>query len=298
MSAPEPDDPGGGVRTAKGRTGTPPALTYADPRDPWARRALIRAIEALSGRRHLEALYQELYRTLDEDDHFFDRALELLRVGLDLDEARLDRIPRDGPVIFVANHPFGVLDGLILCYLARRVRGDFRILVNAVLCREPRVEHQLLPVDFEETRAALRTNLETRRAALGALRNGGTVVIFPSGGVATARRGGFGAVQDLEWKTFAAKLVQQSRACVVPFWFHGRNSRAFHVVSQVSTTLRLALLMHEVRRRIGTRVRVSVGEPLPWTSLEPYADRAALTAYLHGVTHDLARGAAGGGGRS
>jgi putative hemolysin len=277
---------------------TPPALTYADPEDPWVRRAAIRTIEALSGRRHLETLYRELYRTLDDDERFFERALELLRVRLDLDEARLAQVPRTGPVIFVANHPFGVLDGLILCDLVRRTRGDFRILVNAVLCREPRVEHHLLPVDFDESRAALRTNIETKRAALATLRAGGTVVIFPSGGVATARGGGFGPVEDLEWKTFAAKLVQQSRASVVPVFFHGTNSRAFHLVSQISMTLRLSLLMHEVRRRIGTTVRVTVGEPLPWEALAAVPDRQALTEHLRAITHGLgseARDAAGRG---
>lgn len=275
------------IEPAAARRSDPPRLTYAEHDDPWLKRSLINAIERFSGREHLQGLYRRLYEVIEDDDQFWSLCLELLDIELDIDPVQVARIPREGPVIFLSNHPFGVLDGLILCWLTHRTRQRFKILVNSVLCQEPRVIPFLLPIDFEESREAMKTNIRTKQQALATLRDGGTVVIFPSGGVATAVGGGFGRLEDLEWKTFAAKLIQQSRATVVPVFFHGRNSRLFQLVSQVSMTLRLSLLMHEVRNKMGRVIRVSVGDPVPWSALSAFGDRQRLTDHLRALTLGL-----------
>ena len=92
------------------------------------------------------------------------------------------QIPKDGPLVFVANHPFGIIDGLILCDIAARVRGDFRILLNNRLMKDEELNKLFLPVDFDRTREAMKRNVETKKNAQQILENGGTVIIFPSGG--------------------------------------------------------------------------------------------------------------------
>lgn len=137
-------------------------------------------------------------------------------------------VPKQGPLIFIANHPFGVVDGLVLCDLAAQTRGRFKILIHAALCQDVDLAPYFLPVDFEETKAAIRTNIGSKRVALETLAADGTRVIFPSGGVSTAfSKFGFGPVAEWPWTTFTAKLVHQSRASVVPVFFYGTNSAGF-----------------------------------------------------------------------
>lgn len=259
---------------------TTPRLSYVEPEQPLLQRALISAVERLSGRERLQAVYDELKSEPFELSRFFDRALALADIDVQLDTPPGGAgIPREGPVVFVANHPFGIVDGLILCRLAAQTRGDFRVLLHARLCQDADLAPYFLPVDFMATAQARATNLQTRKAAAQTLREGGTLVIFPGGGVATAPHGR-GAAQEFPWSPFVARLVHQNRAAVVPVYFHGQNSRLFHVASAVSDSLRAALLLHEARNKIGRCFRVSVGRTIPYEALEPLRDRAALTRTL------------------
>jgi putative hemolysin len=179
------------------------------------------------------------------------------------------------------------VDGAILCDLAARTRGEFRILIHAMLCRDADLARCFLPVDFEPTAEATRNNLHTRRIALATLREQGTLLIYPGGGVATASRLGFGNLRDMPWTTFAAKLVQQSGATVVPAFFHGANSRLFHVLSHVHPALRTGLLLREARRQFGTTVRMEIGAPIPYERVHHIRCRARLTELLHRETWRL-----------
>ena len=184
------------------------------------------------------------------------------------DEQALARIPASGPVVIVANHPYGVLDGIVISWLVEKVRRDFVVLTNAVLLRAPEVRGHVLPIDFAGTPEALQTNVESRAAARAHLGRGGVVVVFPAGAVSTApdRLGRRPAV-DARWQPFVAALVQRSRATVAPMWFGGQNSRLFQIASHVSATLRLSLIFHEVKARIGTALPVVIGAPVPFAEL-------------------------------
>lgn len=260
----------------------PPRLSYTDPDDPWPIRRAVSAMEVLFGRRRMEALYDRLKARAGGPSRFFADALREAGVAVDCDPRRLAAVPRSGPVVFVANHPFGVLDGAILCDLALKVRGDFRILLHSLLCQDRDLARFFLPIDFDETRNARRTNIRSKQLALESLSRGVPVLIFPSGMVATAGRLGFGPVEEPPWTTFAAKIVRKARAAVVPFHFHGRNSRLFHVASHIAEPMRRALLVREALNKFGRRVRVEIGAPIPWETLARQDGRAGLTDYMRG----------------
>lgn len=270
------------------RPSLPPKLTYADPEDSWLKVQLIRAVEVATGRLKLERIYRALKRDPQRMDEFFGEALRLGRINIDQDGLEAHNIPAEGPLIFIANHPFGLVDGLMLCDLAMRCRGRFQILLNARLCKDDDLEPYFLPVDFNENRAAMATIIETKRLALETLRANGTIVIFPSGGVATAPLMG-GRAEELPWTTFTAKLVSQSQATVVPVYFHGQNSRLFHVASAIGETARTAILLFEARNKLGKRFRMTVGEPLSYDTLKTFGGRAELTQYLYRKTLELAQ---------
>jgi putative hemolysin len=258
-------------------------FTYAAPEDAVWRRSLIHAIEQVSGKPRLWRLYADYCRGPAAGD-FFAEAVERLSLKLAVDRRDLQRIPRDGPLVVVANHPFGVIDGIVLGYLLSRVRPDFRIMVNSVLFRLPELQPFLLPIDFAGTRAAQATNLATRRQALADLAAGRAIAIFPGGTVSTAASP-LGRAVDPAWKPFVGRLVQEGRAAVVPVFFEGQNSRLFQWASRLSMTLRLALLFHEVVNKMGGEVALRIGAPLPCQQLARFADRRALTDHLRALTY-------------
>ena len=124
-------------------------------------------------------------------------------------------------------------------------------------------------------------------AARRLLREGVTIVVFPAGGVATAEKP-FGKAEELPWKAFTARLIQQAQASVLPVYFEGQNSPLFHFISRYSLMLRLSLLVSEFRRFVGATIRVHVGAVVPFAALKARDDRTALTAELYALVHRLA----------
>lgn len=262
-------------------------LTYANEDDPLSKRLIINAIERASGRQKLEKLYDEVRAMNIAPIEVWETILQKLNIHIQYDKAQLARVPVDHPVVFIANHPFGVVDGLILGYLVSKVRKKFAILVNEVLCREPLFDPFFLPIDFRETKEATQTNIDTRKKTMARLKAGEALAIFPAGGVATSPQF-WAKPEDLEWKRFVTKIIQVTQATVIPVFVHGRNSRLFQVASQVSLSLRLSLLLREAKNKIGTQIQVSVGDPISYAELSEIKDRQVLLDFLRSKTFELA----------
>lgn len=266
-----------------------PVFSYADASDPPVKRGLIRLVEVATGQRRLKRLYLANRRHPVAGETFWQASVRSLGLDVRFDEAALARIPSTGPVVVVANHPYGVLDGIVISWLAQKVRGDFLVLTNAVLLRAPEVEEFVLPVDFSGTDEAMRTNLRSRALARKHLDGGGCVVVFPAGAISTApdRLGRHRAI-DGPWQPFTSQLIQRSGATVVPICFEGQNSRLFQIASHLSPVLRLSLIFHEVRNRIGTVMHVAIGAPIPFEDLAALKDRQQLADDLRARTYALA----------
>ncbi len=264
-------------------------FSYAAPDDSLMRRRCIQLIEVLTGRTHLEKLYQD-YRALPEPrPPFFSSSVIRLGLRLNYRQDRLDAIPKSGPLVVVANHPFGVLDGIVLCDLISRVRPDFRILANAVLWRAEELREHVLPVDFAETRDALKTTLRSRHEARKHLTNGGVLLVFPAGMVATSERllSNHLKAYDRRWGSFTAQLITRTKSPVLPVFFEGQNSALFQVASHIHEALRLSLLFHEVRRRMGQQINLAIGEVRPYVNLTQFDNGQDLADDLRAMTHAL-----------
>lgn len=262
-------------------------LSYTSQDDPLFRRLLIGTVEYASGRRKLEKIYTNVREQQLDRKEIWQQILGELEIEMVFDEQQLERAAGiQGPLVVIANHPFGVVDGLILGHLLAQVRTEFFVLVNEVLCREPMLAPYFLPIDFRETKDALQMNIQTRKLAMQRLRAGEAMGIFPSGGVATAPQP-WKKVEDLEWKRFVVKLIQQTGATVLPLYMHGRNSRLFQVASKMSLNLRLSLLLHEVRNKIGRKIMISIGDPIAFSELEYLKNRQDLLDHLRKITEEL-----------
>jgi putative hemolysin len=265
-------------------------FSYAAAEDPGLKRFVIRLIEKMTGQPHLKRLYDDHRTNPKPGESFWDSAIRRLDLKIVTNEDALARLPREGALVVVANHPFGVLDGVIICQLVARVRPDFRVLTNSVLYRADEIKPFLLPVDFTETKEALETNLKSRAAAKHHLMAGGCLILFPAGGVSTTPKPWDKHAVDAEWKNLTARLIAQAKAAVVPVYFAGQNSRLFQLASHVSMTLRLSLLFKEVHDRIGTEVHVRVGDVIPYARLATINDRERFMDYLRQATYALGAG--------
>ena len=271
---------------------TPPAVrfTYSHAGHSRFRRGLIRSVERLSGRDALQSLYQDWARHgRRAEETVFDAAVRLLDVTLDLRGAELTRVPRDGGLLIVANHPFGILDGLAMGQLAMRLRGNAQILTNSLLCQVPEIAPHLLPVDFSGTPEARRLTSATRRRAVDLLADGKVVVMFPAGGIATANAPVLGRAYDAEWHPFAGRLATIPGVSTLPVHFHGQNSRLFQIASHLSYPLRVSLIFYETRRRMGRALPVLLGTPIAASELERLP-RGDVAAVLRRRTMELAAG--------
>jgi len=273
-------------------------LSYASAHDPRWRRWLMRTIEDLSGRRGLLPIYHRWRSTV------VGRRPDPMRVLLEMIGTRLEiaakgpagaagfppRVAPGHPLVVVANHPFGIGDGIAVLRLAEALERPYRILIHSDLMRIPEIRPYALPVDFSLTRAATENNLRTRLQACRLLKEGVTIVVFPAGAVATADRL-FGRAEELPWGSFTARLIQQAEASVLPVYFEGQNSALFHLVSRYSEMLRLSLLVSEFRNFVGATVRVHVGPVTPFAAFASRGDRRGLTEELYVRVHRLAPGA-------
>lgn len=262
-------------------------ISYASSAVTRGGRALIRVLENVTGRlrliRRADGYEHEVARGRD----FWEVMVERYGLSLEITGGSLSNIPANGPLILIANHPYGILDGLMMGYILSKVRGDFRILANSVFRKAEELDRIVLPIDFDESREAVAANLETRRTALDYLARGGAIGVFPGGTVSTAARP-FGAPMDPSWRNFTAKMIARSNATVVPIYFEGHNSRLFQIASHLHQTLRLALLIKEFKARVDEPVRVVIGHPIDAARLaELKGDPKRMMDFLRRATYEL-----------
>jgi putative hemolysin len=202
----------------------------------------------------------------------------------------LENIPADKPLIVVANHPYGILDGLMLGrILSQRRSGDFRVLAHRIFRRSADLKKVILPMSFDETKEAAKQNMQTRKDALAYLAQGGAIGVFPGGTVSTSAKP-FGRPLDPSGRNFTAKMIAKSDAVVVPIYFEGHNSRLFQLASHLHNTLRMGLLIREFRTKMNAPVRVIIGEPIARHEIDARKkDPNAMMDFLRQATYALSK---------
>lgn len=262
-------------------------ISYAHSATTRGGRTMIRVMENITGRISLikRAAGYEDEVAMGRD--FWQVIVERYGLSLDVAGGSLSNIPANGPLILIANHPYGILDGLMMGHILSVVRGDFRILAHKVFRKAEDLNRIILPINFENTREAVQENLETRKEALRYLGQGGAIGIFPGGTVSTAVKP-FDQPMDPGWRSFTARMVAKSQATVVPIYFDGHTSRMFQIASHLHYTLRMGLLIKEFRKRVDTPVRVVIGQPIAQAELQARArDSKAMMDFLRKATYEL-----------
>lgn len=246
-------------------------LSYANTfTNPWKANT-IRIMEWCTGKIPLIRLVRRFERAgASAGQEFWAQALGHMNIELQTPPEQVARIPKTGPVIVVANHPHGLVDGMVLAELIGRVRTDYKILTRSLLTGVSEIEDFMIPVPFPHEEDSREQSLEMRRRAMEHLAGGGVIVLFPSGVVASAETA-FGKAVEAQWNPFTAKMIHRSGATVVPIHFPGQNSRAYQIANILSPTLRQGLLIHEVMHACGKPQKPVVGEPFSRDDIKKWA---------------------------
>ncbi len=236
------------------------------------------AIEAALRFPAMNRIYREIHSKCD-DRHFSDRTLDALEVELQFTIGDLSRIPATGPVVLIANHPIGGIDGLAMLAIMRRIRLDSRMIGNYMMSIIPDLREIYLFVDPFGGEAAVRRNLATMRQAMQWLRDGHMLASFPSGEVASfqlrQRR-----IVEPQWSDSIARMILKTGAPVVPIHFEGRNSTLFHAAGVVHPRLRTLMLPTEMLRRRGRALQVRIGKLIPFEQISRHGSPESITEYL------------------
>lgn len=246
---------------------------------PLHQRWLIKAMETVSGRGQLVTRYRQ-----------FQRASTTVH-GIDIWDVALDHLGARGPatdslclpprrpgkgLLLVANHPFGVADGVTLAWIASRIDPEFKVIANGVLCQEPALNHNILPIEFQPSRAATKLNVETRRQAIQTLKSGGVVALFPAGAVSWSPEKGQ-PVRDDIWKPLVGRLIRSAQPDVLPICFQGANSALFQRASRTALTFRLGLYLYEIRKRLDCPIEFTVQAPIEFEAIPDLPEQALAT---------------------
>ena len=222
---------------------------------------------------------------------FAEHALKDLGVDYSIPQEQLERIPKEGGFIIVANHHFGSIDGLIMAASVGNIRPDFKLMTTFLLSRIPSLKDIFIPVDnFSSGKARSLNGIRTAMAHIAA---GNCLGLFPAGEVATWQRGknrtSLGkkrVVEDIPWAHSVIKLVQRSGLPVIPMYFDGENSKLFHRLGRIHPRLRTARLMREALNKQGTHVEVRIGQAIQPEEIAAL-DTNALATYLRSRCYAL-----------
>ena len=262
-------------------------ISYSYSAQTKAGKTVIKLMENTTGRLRLIKRARGYEQEVANGRDFWQVMVERYGLSLDIVAGDLSKTPTSGPLIMIANHPYGILDGLMMGHILSSVRGDFRILANTVFRKSADLQRVVLPISFDETKDAVRENLATRKNALAYLADGGAIGVFPGGTVSTAATP-FAQPMDPGWRSFTARMISKSNATVLPVYFEGQTSLMFQLASHLHNTLRMGLLIKEFKKRIDTPVRVVVGDPITQEDLTEFStDSRAMMDFLRKKTYEL-----------
>ena len=264
------------------------AFTFATSEVSKLGQNFIKLIELCTGKLKLKKLYDQYLNENNPPENFWHDAVKKLKFNL-ISHSRINNpIPKKGRLIVVANHAFGVADGVSMCSLISNVRNDYKLITHKVLRQAEAVKDKILPIDFSGTREAALDNINSRKLAEKCLKNNGVVIIFPSGQIATKNKLLKSVkADDGEWKQFTSKLAIRSDSPILPMFFEGENSHLFHIANKMGQTFRYSLMMYELKRKIGDTINVHIGDIIDLIKLKELGDAKEITKYIRYKTYSL-----------
>lgn len=194
----------------------------------------------------------------------------------------LDKLPAEGPVLIVANHPLGGLEGVALAEILLEHRPDLKVLTNELLTRIPELSQIFVGVDVLSGNAQ-QANQKGLLQVSRHLKKGGALLIFPAGKVATYNFKEH-QILDHEWNRIVGHLAKRAAPTICPIYIEGRNSRLFYLMAAVHPILRSLMLPRELSNKSGFQLTAHIGDLVGPKDIAKLEDSQAVTDYLRLVT--------------
>ena len=264
------------------------AFTFASSEVNRLGQNFIKITELCTGKLKLKSLYDQYLKENNPPENFWHDALKKLQLNIISHYHSNLGIPKNGRLIVVANHAFGVADGLTMCSLISKARQDYKLITHKVLRQAEAVKEKIIPIDFSQSKEAILSNIQARREAENLLNDNGVVILFPAGAISTKEKlKRKEKAVDSEWKQFTSRLAIKTKSPVLPMYFEGQNSHLFHVANKIGQTFRYSLMMYELKRKIGDTINIHIGNIIPFEIIKEIGDLKDITKFLRNKTYSL-----------
>ena len=216
-------------------------------------------LEKISKIDEIKSLYKVNYKELKQSNNFWKKTLDILKINYIAEN--VDNIPKAGSSIIVANHPFGLLDGLIICSIICDVRKDYKILINDEVSQIDQIREYLLPIKFSTLTEDIKKNIISKKKAIEHVNSNGILITFPSGEVATSSLI-FNEANERRWKPLIGSIINKTNAEIIPVRFFGKNSLFFQTIGFVNNNLRRILFIRELLNKKNQTFKLSIGKKI------------------------------------
>jgi putative hemolysin len=225
---------------------------------------------------------------IDSDDNFAEKLFHknVMNIGLDYQDSDLEKIPKSGPLIVVANHPYGAIDGIALLALLKRARPDVKLMANYILGGIPNLKEHFFLVDPFKRSDSSRKSLGGIREAIKWIKNGHVLGIFPAGEVSTYNKVEKKVV-DREWPKATGMIIRTAKCPVQSVFFGGQNSKFFQLLGKINPILRTLWLARECGRSCNHDIPLKIGDVISVDTCKMYKKSEELMSFLRSETYAL-----------
>ncbi|TKG95904.1 lysophospholipid acyltransferase family protein [Puteibacter caeruleilacunae] len=231
----------------------------------------------------INKIYDAVYDK--EGIEFIDALIDMLGVKFEFDEKELERIPKEGGFITVSNHPYGGLDGILLLKLLATVRPDSKFLANFLLKKIEPLSDFIFGVNPFEDRKEAKSSYAGLKMAYRHLHDGGGLGVFPAGEVSSYDENN--VITDRQWQYPVLKFIKKAEVPVIPVYFHGTNSRLFHIIGKIHPVLRTVKLPSELLNKKNKVIKIRIGKPIMVKEQTKFTDVYQYGRFLRAKTYSM-----------
>jgi len=253
------------------------------PKSPLFKR-LVPIIDRVMGVHKVNKFYDDGQLSGTSTAEFSQRFFDTLEINISVSDNLAEKVPNQGSLIVVANHPFGCVEGVGLAQKLKEVRPDVKVLANNALSMFTEISEYFIfinPLSSNDPR-----NGKALRECKQHLNSGGVLLIFPAGKVSYYRPEKQRICDDV-WNRLPANLAKSTKSPVLPIFIEGHNSQLFITLGRIYYRFKLIMLFREMLKHKGKPINLHVGNVLPSKLLTKFEHVSHLNEYLRVQTYLL-----------